>query len=157
MRSGELARHAGLSTDTLRYYERKGVLPKPVRTGSGYRNYDDGALARVQLIQRALAVGFSIEELAEVLAIRSRGGIPCQRVRELARQKVITLQEQITDLQQLVRDMRTLLRDWDKRIARGKGRCANLLESIPRGIARQGASPLLQAKLLCGKSKKGMS
>ena len=146
MRSGELARHAGLSTDTLRYYERKGVLPKPVRTGSGYRNYDAAALARVQLIQRALSVGFSIEELAEVLAIRSRGDIPCQRVRELARQKVITLQERITDLQQLVRDMRTLLRDWDRRIARSKGRCAHLLESIPRGIARQGASPLLRAK-----------
>jgi DNA-binding transcriptional MerR regulator len=67
MRAGELARTAGVSTDTLRHYERKGVLQRPRRAANGYRQYPPEALDRVLLVRRALGVGFTRAELARVL------------------------------------------------------------------------------------------
>lgn len=131
MRSGELAQRAGLSTDTLRHYERKGVLPTPVRTASGYRVYDSAALSRVEMIQRALTVGFSLDELAKVFAIRDRGGAPCRQVRNLAAEKLRELEERLRDMQKLRNDLRTLLADWDERLEKQPGRRAHLLETLP--------------------------
>ncbi|MDQ3744132.1 MAG: MerR family transcriptional regulator, partial [Acidobacteriota bacterium] len=71
--SGELARLAGVSTDTLRHYERKGVLPKPRRLGNGYRKYPTNSVERVRLIRRALSVGFTLDELGKFLKARDRG------------------------------------------------------------------------------------
>ena len=70
LRAGELARASGVSTDTLRHYERKGVLPAPRRSPNGYREYPAEALARVLLVRRALAVGFTLDELAQILRAR---------------------------------------------------------------------------------------
>src|ERR1039458_5579184 len=72
MQSGELARLSGVSTDTLRHYERVGVLAKPPRTNSGYRRYPASALERVRLVRRAMSVGFSLEELARVQRVRDK-------------------------------------------------------------------------------------
>nr|MDQ5839375.1 MerR family transcriptional regulator [Acidobacteriota bacterium] len=83
LRAGELARAAGVSTDTLRHYERKGVLACPRRSANGYREYPADALARVRLVRRALAVGFTLDELARILRARERGVAPCREVREL--------------------------------------------------------------------------
>src|SRR5947207_15027156 len=82
LRSGELARRAGVSPDTLRHYERKGLLA-PCRTPSGYREYSAEAVDRVRLIRRALSIGFSLDELAPILAARDRGRAPCRAVRAL--------------------------------------------------------------------------
>lgn len=83
-RSGELAELAGVSTDTLRHYERKGVLARPLREANDYRQYPASALRRVRLIRRAIAVGFTLNELASVLDVRDSGGAPCMEVRALA-------------------------------------------------------------------------
>jgi DNA-binding transcriptional MerR regulator len=136
MLSGELARQAGLSADTLRHYERKGLLPKPLRTASGYRVYGSDALARVQLVQAALAIGFSLDELAEILAERERGGAPCQRVRALAEQKLASLEQRLHELQKLRTQLRRLLTDWDQRLKRSRGGRARLLESLPETSGR---------------------
>src|SRR5437763_5606183 len=98
MRAGELARAAGVSTDTLRHYERKGVLPKPRRSPNGYREYASESLARVLLVRRALAFGFTLDELARVLRARERGGAPCREVRALAAEKVTALDARLHDL-----------------------------------------------------------
>ena len=131
MRSGELARQAGLSSDTLRHYERKGVLPKPQRAANGYRVYGPEALPRLQLVQRALAVGFSLNELAEVLAVRDRGGVPCRRVHDLAAQKLVAVEDQLRDLQRIRADLRRLLADWGQKLKRSRGERAHLLETLP--------------------------
>ena len=62
MRAGELARLSGVSGDSLRHYERLGILPKPPRTNGGYRNYSSSSLARVRLIRGVLSIGFSLPE-----------------------------------------------------------------------------------------------
>jgi DNA-binding transcriptional MerR regulator len=133
MRSGELARLCGVSTDTLRHYERVGVLAKAPRTKSGYRQYPASAVERVRLVRRALAIGFSLEELSRVLRIRDRGGAPCRHVRELAASKLELLERRMEEMA-LVRDqLQGLLKDWDERLAgTAAGDRAGLLETLGR-------------------------
>ena len=129
--SGELAGLAGVSRDTLRHYERKGVLPRPLRGHNGYRQYPAEALQRVQLVRRALSVGFTLDELAKVLKVRDAGGAPCEEVRKLAAQKLVNVQDQLRELTALRDDLQRTLRDWDQRLARrAVGKRANLLESL---------------------------
>ena len=129
--SGELARLAGVSADTLRHYERKGVLAHPHRAGNGYREYPAAALQRVRLIRRALAVGFTLDELANILRVRDSGGAPCHEVRALAATKLSEVETQLKDLIAFRDDLRVTLKDWDTRLARKKpGARANLLEVL---------------------------
>jgi len=129
--SGELAGLAGVSRDTLRHYERKGVLPRPLRSHNAYRQYPPEALQRVQLVRRALSVGFTLDELAKVLKVRDAGGAPCEEVRRLAAQKLLDVQDQLRELTKLRDDLQDTLSDWDARLARrAKGKRVNLLESL---------------------------
>lgn len=129
--SGELADAAGVSRDTLRHYERKGVLPRPLRGHNGYRKYPPEALQRVQLVRRALSVGFTLDELARVLKVRDAGGAPCEEVRKLAAQKLLDVQDQLRELTALQDDLQETLKDWDTRLAkRANGNRVNLLESL---------------------------
>jgi DNA-binding transcriptional MerR regulator len=129
--SGELADLAGVSRDTLRHYERKGVLPRPLRSHNSYRQYPPAALQRVQLVRRALSVGFTLDELASVLKVRDAGGAPCEEVRRLAAQKLINVQHQLRELTELRDELQRTLTDWDSRLThRGVGKRANLLESL---------------------------
>jgi len=129
--SGELAQLAGVSRDTLRHYERKGVLPRPLRGHNAYRRYPAEALQRVQLVRRALSVGFTLDELAKVLKVRDDGGAPCEEVRSLAAQKLLNVEEQIRELSNLRDELQKTLKDWDARLTRRtRGKRANLLESL---------------------------
>ena len=130
-RSGELAELAGVSTDTLRHYERKGVLAHPLRKANDYRQYPATALQRVQLIRRALAVGFTLDELATVLSVRDRGGAPCMEVRALAAAKLAEVETRLREMTELRIELKAVLKDWDKRLERrAPGQRAHLLESL---------------------------
>lgn len=135
MQSGELSRLAGISTDTLRHYERLGVLSKPPRTNGGYRDYPANSLVRVPLIQSALKVGFSLPKLATILSMRDRGEVPCHRVRAIAEQKLQDVKEQINHLLGMRDQLERIIKDWDARLARtGRGKPARLLESLSRDV-----------------------
>jgi DNA-binding transcriptional MerR regulator len=150
--SGELARLAGVSTDTLRHYERKGVLPRPQRTPNGYRRYPPAALARVQLVRRALSVGFTLEELAAILRAREHGRAPCREVRALAARKLTQVEAQLEELRALRAELRTTLQDWDARLARAApGEHAGLLEAL---AARGDAPPARGKRALDTRGKK---
>lgn len=138
MRSGQLARLSGLSTDTLRHYERLGLLPLPQRTPGNYREYPPVSQQRVELIQRALTVGFSLAELKTILAVRDKGGAPCLHVRALMRAKIRDVDEQMRNLVSLRVELNRLSKEWDKRLRRAKpGQAARLLEAVsPRPGAR---------------------
>jgi DNA-binding transcriptional MerR regulator len=130
-RSGEIARSAGVSADTLRHYERKGVLARPRRRENGYRMYPQEALDRVRLIQRALAVGFTLDELATLLRDRDRGRPPCREVRRMAERKLHAVEQQLEDLARFREALTQTLREWDARLAETNGaRPARLLESL---------------------------
>jgi DNA-binding transcriptional MerR regulator len=126
-----VANATGVSTDTLRHYERLGLLVRTARTSSGYRRYAPETIERVRLIQRALTVGFSLKELAGVLARRERGAPPCRHVRALVGQRLAELDSRLTELTRLRTEMRLLLRDWDARLARTpEGQRARLLDVL---------------------------
>jgi len=133
-RSGELAALAGVSTDTLRHYERKGVLARPLRKANDYRQYPATALQRIRLIRRALAVGFTLDELATVLKVRDRGGAPCMEVRALAAAKLSDIETRLREMSELRKELRAVLKDWDTRLEhRAPGQRAHLLESLHAG------------------------
>jgi DNA-binding transcriptional MerR regulator len=126
-----LACETGVSTDTLRHYERKGLLGRIPRTTGGYRRYPPACVARVQLIQRALAIGFTLGELASVLGHRDRGGAPCRGVRTLVAERLGELETRLTALSALREDLRRLLAEWDERLAQTPpGRQARLLDML---------------------------
>jgi len=128
LQSGELARLAGLSSDTLRHYERLGLLPKPPRTAGGYRDYPGHTLDRVRLIRRALSVGFSLPELTTILKIRDQGGAPCHRVRSIAKAKLAQVKEKIRELVVMRKQLEQILEKWDAKLDRTReGEQARLL------------------------------
>ena len=130
-RIGQLATASGVSPDTLRHYERKGVLRRPSRSVNGYRRYGPDALDRVRLVRRALAVGFTLDELSQVLKVRDHGGAPCRRVRELASDKLTSVEAQLAEMSALRDELRRTLKDWDTRLARSTpGAPARLLEAL---------------------------
>src|SRR5262245_39880176 len=109
------AAHAtGVSTDTLRHYEKLGLLRGVTRSSNGYRRYSDDAVRRVLLIQRALVVGFSLDDLQRILAIRDRGGAPCHGVRSLVAEKLRALDARLAELNDLRDDLGRMLRSWDR-------------------------------------------
>lgn len=133
MRSGELAKLAGVSTDTLRHYERVGVLPRAARSPAGYRLYTEEAAERVRLVRRAIVMGFRIEELARILRVRERGGAPCRQVHALAVEKLAALDRQIAELTALREELSGLVSEWGTRLdATPAGERAGLLESLAR-------------------------
>ena len=125
------ARATGVSTDTLRHYERQGLLPAVPRTAAGYRRYSAAAIDRVLLIQRALVIGFSLAELKRVLDLRDKGGAPCRSVRALVGERLDDLNQRIEQLVTLRDELRTLLRAWDARLASTPaGQRAQLLDAL---------------------------
>ena len=133
LRSGELARLAGVSTDLLRHYERIRIVKPPHRAANGYRQYPAGTLNRVRVVRHALSMGFSLAELARIFAVRDRGGAPCRSVRALAEEKLRQTERTLVELKALRRQLRALLLDWDKRLAKTPaGRRAELLDSLSR-------------------------
>jgi DNA-binding transcriptional MerR regulator len=125
-----VARHTGVSTDTLRHYERKGLLRPPARTATGYRRYTADTIQRVQLIQRALVIGFSLDDLARVLRDRERGLAPCKSVRDLVTERLADLDDRLRELSELRAELGELVKEWDARIARVGGKPAHLLETL---------------------------
>jgi DNA-binding transcriptional MerR regulator len=131
LRSGEVASLAGVSTDTLRYYERRGLLPRPPRDASGYRRYPQAAVVRVRVIQQALDAGFTVEDLARVFKVREAGGTPCRDVLGIARTRLDELDERIAGLTALRQQLRRVVGEWEERLAATPdGRRAGLLDLL---------------------------
>ncbi|HYM59869.1 MAG TPA: heavy metal-responsive transcriptional regulator, partial [Thermoanaerobaculia bacterium] len=135
--SGELARLTGVSVDTLRHYENKGVLPRPPRGANAYRRYPAEAVDRVRLIRGALEIGFTLDELGPILAARDAGRAPCRTVRTMAAGKLQDLEERIAVMIASRDDLRRLIDEWDHKLeAVPEGMRAGLLDSLARAEAR---------------------
>jgi len=144
LRSTQLARLAGVSPDTLRHYEKKGLLPRATRSPNGYREYPPEACIRVRLVRRAVSLGFTLDELARIVKVRDRGGAPCSEVRAIAAAKLAILDERVAELQDARDRMRAVLAHWDILLARTpRGGRAALLDAL-EGLVEPGSpSPLV--------------
>ena len=98
---GQLAGEAGVNLTTVRYYERRGLLREPPRTPSGHRQYTDDDLKRVRFIKSTQALGFSLAEIAELLAVRNVSGGSCRDVRQRIAAKLSDVEEKIAALQKI--------------------------------------------------------
>lgn len=96
---GRIAKLAEVNIETVRYYERRGLLPSPPRTESGYRVYDEQSVARLRFIKQAQALGFTLEEIGELLALRVDAETSCDEVRRRAERKTVAVAEKIRSLQ----------------------------------------------------------
>jgi DNA-binding transcriptional MerR regulator len=136
----DVAQATGISTDTLRHYEKHGLLPGVTRSAAGYRQYSAATVERVLLIQRALVVGFSLADVKRVLAVRDKGGAPCVDVRTLVGQRLEQLNHRIDELLTLRDELQSLLADWDTRLAAiTTGERAHLLETLGKSAVVEGA------------------
>jgi MerR family mercuric resistance operon transcriptional regulator len=109
MRSGELARAGGVNVETLRYYERRGLLAQPPRLGSGYREYPPEALNRLRLVKQAQALGLTLGEIAELLTLRPHAEVTCGDLEARIRSKIAELDGKLTALTSLRGSLERLL------------------------------------------------
>jgi MerR family mercuric resistance operon transcriptional regulator len=128
---GEAAARSGVSVDTIRFYERVGVLPKPPRTDGGYRRYTDASVARIAFVRNAARFGFPLKDLASFLRARERGQPPCRSVRAAGDRLLAEMDRRIAELAQARGDLARTLAYWDRRLAAAEpGRPARLLETL---------------------------
>ena len=110
MKIGELARHAGVPIDTVRYYERQGLLPEPQRQPSGYRHYQTADVLRLRFVRRAKALGFTLEEIRELLALSSHREDDMGSLKVAAEQKLAGVEAKLAELARIRDGLQTLIK-----------------------------------------------
>jgi DNA-binding transcriptional MerR regulator len=108
MKIQEFAQQTGLSTKTIRYYESIGILPSPQRTPNGYRDYTEKELERARFVAGLRSLDLSLDEIAEILAMRDRREAPCRTLLDRIEQKAGQIEERIRRLRQMEIDLRQL-------------------------------------------------
>jgi DNA-binding transcriptional MerR regulator len=142
-----------VSPDTLRVYEAKGLLPPARRSANGYREYSAEACTRVRLVRRAVALGFTLDELASIVKVRDRGGVPCGTVRALAAEKLALIEERLAEMEDARDRLRGVLERWDGLLAvTPRGGRAALLDAL-EGLVEPGTPSPLQPHALRGKRR----
>jgi DNA-binding transcriptional MerR regulator len=109
---GELARQAAVKPQTVRYYESLGLLSRVERRASGYRSYDARALEELRFIRKAQSLGFSLDDVRQILDVARAGRAPCARVLTIAEQHLADLQQRITQLCELRDDLARAVKQW---------------------------------------------
>ena len=117
MQIGRVAQSTGLSVDTIRFYEKQSLIPPAQRTDAGYRVYDESTVDRLQLIGRAQSLGFSLQEIRELLLIEDGEPDGCSHVRDLIADKVRQVKEKIAGLRRI-----------EKRLAKAQEQCSTALK-----------------------------
>lgn len=107
---------SGVSTDTLRFYERQRLISRPNRSANGYREYPTATLHRIRVIQSALAIGFTVKELAKIFHKREHGEVPCREVRDLAVQKLQFIESQLQHLKKARKQLSNVIQSWAKEL-----------------------------------------
>ncbi len=106
---GQLAKKALVNVETVRYYERRGLIPKPSRRGSGYRQYSQDTITRIRFIKRAQELGFSLKEISELLSLRVDPDTTCGDVKRRADLKIADIEEKIQTLQRIKKALSKLV------------------------------------------------
>lgn len=105
---GKLANESGVAVETLRYYERRGLLPAARRTESGYRLFQPDTVRRLRFIRRAQALGFSLDEISELLSLSDNPGERAAEVKQITQRKIADIEARIRDLQRMKRGLSKL-------------------------------------------------
>lgn len=106
---GQVAKQSGVSVETVRYYEKEGLLEVPERKESGYRQFKGDTIARLSFIQQAKKLGFSLKEIGELLSITSDANTVCDDVKQLSQDKLVDIEKKIKMLQQMRKSLKKLI------------------------------------------------
>jgi MerR family mercuric resistance operon transcriptional regulator len=128
LKIGEVAARSGISIDTLRYYERLGLLPKPARTSSGYRLYEARMVDRLAFIKRAQSFGFTLDEIAQMLRLESADPQTCRRVLQMIEHKLEDLNHQYAEIKRLRRELSAYKLECERAIAHRQ--CCPVIEDF---------------------------
>ncbi len=109
LKTGELAKQASVNVETLRFYEREGLLLEPPRRASGYREYPPDTVQRIRFIQRAKELGFTLREIKGLLELRVDPETTCAEVKEHAAEKIADVKQKISDLKRIERALNKLM------------------------------------------------
>ncbi len=115
MKIGQVAKRSNVGIETIRYYEREGLLAKPQRRPSGYRQYDMSVVSRLQFIRRAKELGFTLGEIKELLGLWFDTTTRCVHVRQRARDKIADIEEKIRSLHKMKRSLKKVIQQCESR------------------------------------------
>jgi Hg(II)-responsive transcriptional regulator len=137
---GQVAREAGIGLETIRFYEREGLIQSPPRRASGYRAYPVEVLDRVRFIRTAKGLGFSLKEIRDLLSLRVDPVRSCDGVRAMAKEKIQDIEGRVRTLQRMRRVLRGLVEVCDAR--RPTSECP-ILQTLSKESRRENRDPLL--------------
>lgn len=135
LKIGEVSKRSGIGIEALRFYEKSGLLDRPSRTYSGYRLYDESVLERLAFVKKAQVLGFSLDEIKELIDHKRKGESPCHEVREVVRIRLEELNERIAQMIQYRDELSAALADFDEQ-GHADGHVCGLIEGshIEKGI-----------------------
>ena len=108
LKIGDLARETGTKVVTIRYYEKIGLLPQPKRNAGNYRTYDTGTRHRLRFIRRCRALGFSLDQVRDLLALSSQAARPCDEVDRMTAEHIADVERKMADLGRLAQELRRI-------------------------------------------------
>jgi DNA-binding transcriptional MerR regulator len=146
LKIGELAKLSGVGIETLRFYERQGLMDVITRTESGYRLYQTDALERLEFIKRAQMLGLSLAEIGEIIREKQAGNSPCAHVRSIVRRRLEEVEQRMREMKRYRKELATALAEWE-RAGDTEGRVCGHIEgtrlkhspSIVQRIPRKGS------------------
>src|SRR5918993_5208933 len=112
LKIGDVSKRSGIGIEALRFYEKGGLLDRPSRTFSGYRVYGEEVLERLAFIKRAQALGFTLEEIRQIVEDARRGESPCEEVREIVRRRMAELDERLREMHRYRDELNVTLAEW---------------------------------------------
>ena len=144
MQIGELSRRTGIAPPTIRYYEEVGLLKRPARASSGYRAYSSKTVDELLFIKKAQQLGFSLDEITEILQLSRSGRKPCDRVLALSHKHLDAVDQRIRDLQRFRSYLAGELEKWDRQgtAVRCDGLCQFISDAEPAPEAPRATSRL---------------
>src|SRR5437879_10694368 len=134
LKVGQVAAEVGVGVQTLHYYERFGLLPKPERSAANYRLYSPEAIRRVQFIKKAQALGLTLEETKQILDLKDHGREPCRKVAELGEKHLQEIDARLTQLRTYRRALAQAVSAWPKKNLSERhcaGEFCDLIERLP--------------------------
>ena len=106
---GQVAKQSGVSVETIRFYEKEGLIEKPERKESGYRQFNEEAIKRLAFIRKAKSLGFTLNEIQELLSLKSNESGDCENVKQLAGEKLVDIEQKINSLKRMKRVLNNLV------------------------------------------------
>ena len=128
---GKVANQAGVGIETVRFYEREGLIPDPPRSESGYRRYPEDTVARLRFVKKAKELGFSLKEIRELLSLEAKPSGSCAEVRSRATDKIEDIDQKIAVLQAMRKALKGLVEECSGKGPRTECPILNALDAEP--------------------------